>query len=92
MVFSVSQWPFRCDRDLFGNVRVGRVYVRVSRDRFEAVEFSPTGIRVHLTGSEGETVEVTALRPLSTASDEWIVMVERVTFEGDRAVVVFGCA
>lgn len=67
-------------------------YVRVSRDRFEAVEFSTTGIRVHLTGSEGETVEVTALRPLSTASDEWIVMVERVTFEGDRAVVVFGCA
>ena len=36
MVFSVSQWPFRCDRDLFGNVRVGRVYVRVSRDHMRA--------------------------------------------------------
>jgi len=45
-------------------------YVRVSCDRFEAVEFSLMG----LAGADGETIEVTALQPLSGAAEEWTVL------------------
>ena len=56
-------------------------YVRVSRGRFERVEFVPTGIRATLLGSEGETVEVAALRP--DGAGDWVVLVKRATFRGD---------
>eukprot|EP00966_Prymnesium_polylepis_P110751 2562012-Prymnesium_polylepis.1 len=56
-------------------------YVRVSRGRFERVEFAPRGIHATLVGSEGETVEVAALRP--DGAGDWVVLVKRVTFRGD---------
>lgn len=40
-------------------------------------------------GAEGETVEVTALRPLN-ATEEWTELVERVTFGGSEEVLSFG--
>ena len=78
-----------------GWVLLGEVgaYVRVSRDRFERVDFSPSGIEATVVGSEGETVEVTALQPKAgTAAADWVVLVQRVTFprEGGKAVVTFG--
>ena len=73
-------------------------YVRASRERFESVRFSPSGIRVALLGSDGETVEVTALRPMQMRANgdavgqaEWTVLVKRVTFRGGsrKAEVAF---
>ena len=52
-------------------------YVRVSRDRIRHVAFRPTGLTVGLMGTEGESVELTALRP---AASDWEVVVQRVTF------------
>ena len=71
---------------------VGR-YVRVSRDRFESVTFSVSGIRANITGSEGEVVELVALQPTRGRENRsWVVVVERVVFEAGRAwtEVAFG--
>ena len=74
-------------------------YVSVSRDRFERIDVTPSGasLRVSLLGSQGETVDVTALRPVNTSSSEvllsedWVVLVKSVTFKGSsgKAEVVF---
>jgi len=69
-------------------------YVRVSRDRFEDVVVSASGVRADLSGSEGETVEVAALQPATALEGgvpaDWVVLVKRVTFErSGRATVTF---
>lgn len=66
---------------------VGR-YVRVSSDRFDDVTFSAAGVHASLSGSQGETIEVTALQPLAGKA-EWLVQVKTVTFAGDTATVEF---
>ena len=54
-------------------------YVCVSRDRFRDVVFSPSGIRMNITGSEGEEVKLTALQPTSDSDGaDWLVLVKRV--------------
>ena len=74
---------------------VGR-YVRVSSDRFDGVHFTAGGaggaggIVVKMSGSDGETTEVTALEPIVAessssaggmqAGEEWVVHVRKVTF------------
>lgn len=64
-------------------------YVRMSRDRFERVTISPAGIAAELTGSEGESTEMTALEP--APSGDWAVRVKRVEFgSAGRANVSFG--
>ena len=80
---------------------VGR-YVRVSSDRFDAISFPVGGgIKLSLSGSAGETTEVTALKPLHRApndggwgggggSREWVVEVKQVTFSAATATVAFG--
>jgi hypothetical protein len=64
-----------------GWVLLGEVdrYVRVSSDRFDDIAFSATGIHTVLSGSAGETTDITALQPISEGGD-WIVQVKRVTF------------
>ena len=66
---------------------VGR-YVRVSSDRFDAIVFSAAGIHANLSGSKGETIEVTALQPLA-GGIEWLVQAKTVTFSGGAATVAF---
>ena len=78
---------------------VGR-YVRVSSDRFDAISFpGGGGMKLSLSGSAGETTEVTALKPLQRTpndgrggggSREWVVEVKQVTFSGAKATVFFG--
>ena len=62
-------------------------YVRVSRDRFDDVSFSASGIRLSLSGSAGETTAVAALQPLSHG--DWRVQVQNVTFAGTKASLEF---
>ena len=62
-------------------------YVRVSRDRFDDVSFSASGIRLSLSGSAGETAAVVALQPLSHG--DWRVQVQTVTFAGTKASLEF---
>ena len=74
-----------------GWVLLGEVekYVRVSRDRFETVDFSATGITATLSGSAGESTAVTALAPGKSPRD-WSVQVKIVTFGASgKATVVF---
>ena len=77
-----------------GWVLLGEVerYVRVSRDRFDGVDFAPSGIRMQLVGSEGETVALTALQLMAGGKRDWMVLVKRVTFpkgSGGRMEVAF---
>eukprot|EP00937_MAST-01D_sp_MAST-1D-sp2_P001458 g1458.t1 len=81
-------------------------YVRVSRDRFDAVAFPVAGgVRAEISGSEGETVALTALQPAAGApgsggsggvaeySADWQVLERSVTFGASgRAAVTFGNA
>jgi hypothetical protein len=58
--------------------------VRVSRDRIEHAAFAPSGIELLVAGTEGETIELTALQPAppGPAGVEWVVLVKRITFQG----------
>ena len=79
-------------------------YVRVSRDRIHDVSFAPAGIRVNLMGSEGETIELTALRPVRLSAharkgqevvapiQDWDIIVKRAIFpkgSGGRMELMF---
>ena len=61
-------------------------YVRVSRGRFQRVDFSPSALRVRLVGGAGETTAVAALRPTPTG-DDWMIVVKSVTFAHGREQV-----
>ena len=64
--------------------------MRVSRDRFDDVSFSASGIRLSLSGSAGETAAVVALQPLPHG--DWRVLVQNVTFAGPKASLEFRSA
>ena len=69
-------------------------YVRVSRDRIDAVSFPASGVTANVSGAVGETVELMALKPVAgaggTAAFEWTVQVKRLTFGASgRATVKF---
>jgi hypothetical protein len=73
-----------------GWVLLGEVdrYVRVSHDRFDAIEWSSSGIRVNISGTIGESLSITALEPASD-DGEWLIHVENITLKSSEASIIF---
>ena len=72
-----------------GWVLLGEVnrYVPVSADRFDSVSVSGSGLKMIVRGSVGEVIDVTALQ--SATQDDWIVRVQRVSFDSDKKTIMF---
>ena len=62
-------------------------YVPVSADRFDSISASASGLQMSVSGSVGEEMEGTALQPAPRG--DWIVRVQRVSFDHDKKTIIF---
>lgn len=76
-------------------------FVRVSQARFDAISFSESGVHVVLSGTAGETTEVTALQPLGGLNGaesvgdakDWLIHVKSAQFnQSGKATIAFSAA